>query len=258
MIAAPYRTPDALIDELGITQPGEIDIEAIAYHCGAIVKYRRLDGCAARIVGHGDKAIITIDPNSKPGRVRFSAGHELGHWMRDRGKAAHLCQKSDLRKWTFRQDPESLANHYAASLLMPTGMFRESARDRPMTFASVNALAGEYKTSKTATAIRLVELGSFPAMLICYTMKGRSWFHPGPDVPREFWPAKELPHQTEAFELLFGSGSETKPILADAGDWIDHRNSSQYSIHEHAIKIADDAILVMLWWKDEAQLVDLD
>ena len=46
------RSPESLIDELGITEPDEIDVEAIAYHCGALIQYRHLDGCAARIVGY--------------------------------------------------------------------------------------------------------------------------------------------------------------------------------------------------------------
>ena len=46
--------------------------------------------------------------------------------------------------------------------------------------------------------------------------------------------------------------------MADAADWVDHWSSHRYSIHEHSVKVASDTILVMLWWKDEAQLLELN
>jgi len=30
------KTPDQLLDELGITEPSQLKIEAIAYHCHAV------------------------------------------------------------------------------------------------------------------------------------------------------------------------------------------------------------------------------
>ena len=59
-----FRSPDALLQDLGITEPEELDIRAIAQHCGATIVYKRLEGCAARITGTEDRAIITLDSNS--------------------------------------------------------------------------------------------------------------------------------------------------------------------------------------------------
>src|SRR5689334_8721052 len=82
-----YRPALDLLKELGITQPNEIDIEAIAQHCEATVTYQALTGCEARIVGANDRAIITVNPSGVRGRERFSAAHELAHWLRDSGVA---------------------------------------------------------------------------------------------------------------------------------------------------------------------------
>jgi hypothetical protein len=236
--------------------PCEIDVEAIAYHCRAVVRYRKLDGCAARIIGHGDKAIISVDAHSRRERQRFSIGHELGHWMRDRGKAVYLCHDADIRSPWIHHGPEARANQFAANLLMPEFMFRPIARSHPMTFDTVNDLAKEFQTSRTATAIRLVEIGSYPAMLVCYGMGGRRWHIPGPDVPDVFWPHKELSHDTEAFTLLYGQPKQSQPVLADAASWIDHRSSSRYNIIEHSIRVGEE-VLVLLWWKDESQILTL-
>jgi hypothetical protein len=255
---SPYRPAETLLKELGITEPHEIDVEAIAYHCGAVVHYRPLGGCSARIIGRGDTAIISVEKNSPRGRQRFSVGHELGHWMRDRGKAIFLCQKTDLRSpWDYRRDPESLANEYAANLLMPDFMFKPAARGREMTLHTAGELAELFQTSRTATAIRLVQLGSYPAIVVCYDMKRRLWYSRGPDVPYFLRPHQELSPNTEAFDLLFGKTSHSRPMRVDAADWIDHSSSERYDICEHSVKIGDDMVFAMLWWKDESQIVDL-
>ena len=50
---------ERVLQELGISEPTEIDLEAIAFHLGACVRFRRLEGCEARIIGCNDTAIIT-------------------------------------------------------------------------------------------------------------------------------------------------------------------------------------------------------
>lgn len=88
MPAPIFRSADALLQDLGITEPDELDLRIIAQHCKATILFQPLEGCAARITGNEERAIITIDSNSRVERQRFSAGHELGHWMLDRGKVS--------------------------------------------------------------------------------------------------------------------------------------------------------------------------
>ena len=57
---------------LGIERPDQIDLEAIARECGALVKYRSLDRCEAMIVGSQRRAIITVNSHAIPTRRRFS------------------------------------------------------------------------------------------------------------------------------------------------------------------------------------------
>ena len=47
-------------------------------------------------MGSDDRAIITVIARSTPERRRFSAAHELGHWMRDRELVAQM-QRAGLR-----------------------------------------------------------------------------------------------------------------------------------------------------------------
>lgn len=55
-----YRTPSQILSDLGIQEPSDIDIEAIAEDCDATIRYRSLSGCTARIMGFNNRAIITI------------------------------------------------------------------------------------------------------------------------------------------------------------------------------------------------------
>ena len=252
-----YRSPETLLSELGITDPEEIELEAIAFYVGAIVTYKKLDGCAARIVGADQQAIISVQPGGSVGRRRFSIGHELGHWMRDRGKALHKCQKRDLRVPWDRSDPESLANAYAADLLMPHFMFKPRADGRDITFETVRSLREEFTTSWTATAIRLVQLSSFPSVVACYGMEGRRWFTPSPELHGRIWPVRELSHETHAFELLYGGASQVRPIEVSAQYWIQSRGAYRHTVWEHSIKVDSDSVLTLLWWKKPSQVQEL-
>lgn len=250
------RTADDILAELGIEAPGDIDVEAIAYHLGALVQYRKLDGCAARIIGNNDKAVITVDSFSNSGRRRFSVGHELGHWMMDRGTAAFMCNVDDLRAaWGFRQDPESRANRFAADLLMPSRLFIKEAGKRPVTFETADSLSEIFGTSRTATAIRLVELSPHAAMIACYGVAGRKWFSRGQDVPDYIWPREDLDYNTQAFSLLYGEDHETRPVLVNAGSWTNYRYADGYKVMEHSVKIGGE-VISLIWWKDRAMLAD--
>lgn len=254
-----YKHPEAILQELGIQTPSDIDIEAIAYCLGAQIKYQPLDRCAARIVGRGDQAIITVDSRTGRQRQRFSIGHEIGHWMRDRGRPGMLCKPRDFTKWGYeaRMNREALANNYASRLLLPKSMFTESARNKPMTFDTVEKLREEYGTSRTATAIRLVDLGSFPAMLVCHSKEKRLWYSKGPDLPEFLHPHRELRYETKAFELLHDPERVMRPTPMDADAWINLPNATGYSVYEHSALTYDNNVLSLIWWKDEAQIVDL-
>jgi len=253
-------TPDELMDELGITIPDEIDIEAIAFYCGATIRYRPLTGCAARIVGNGDSAIITVDSgSSNRERQRFSAAHELGHWMYDRGKISFSCQEAQfVEKW-FQHDPESRANKFAGDLLLPVSLFKPIASTfNAIDFDTVRSLAKVFTTSLTSTAIRLVEHGPFPAMLVCYSEAGRQWFVRGSDAPDQLWPPQKLESGAYAHGLLKGGSEREFKGQVSAEAWFAHPIAERYNIQEHSLRTSYGDVLSLLWWKDEQMLIDID
>lgn len=46
---------------LGVTRPSDIDLEAVAYSLGAVVKFRPMDGCEASSVRNGRRAVIAVN-----------------------------------------------------------------------------------------------------------------------------------------------------------------------------------------------------
>lgn len=253
-----YKSPSKLLHELGITGPEEIDVEAIAQYCGATVLYQPLSGCDARIVGYEDRAIIRVESSARRSRQRFSAAHELGHWMRDRRKIAFACEELDFAIEWASDNPERRANEFAADLLLPQEFFEPSAKDREITFTTAYDLAKDFQTSLTATAIRLVTLGSFPAVITCYGRHGRRWFRRSEDVPSAFWPRDDPGKETIAHTLLSGSAWTEGPTEVYASEWFDLEDAHRYGIVENSVKITSDLVLSLLWWKNERQLLDFD
>ncbi len=255
----PFKPPAAIIEELGITEPSDINIEAIAEYCGATIVYELLHGTEARILGAGDRAIITVNASSPRPRQRFSAGHELGHWMRDRGEVAFACpERVLLREWGD-DNPERRANRYAADLLMPRKVFQPLATALVPTFECARRLARDFETSLTATVIRLVELGRKPAIAIASERSGRKWFVRADVVPESLWPSERPGSGTMATKLLEGSMLDRFPDPRDipADEWIDHRDASKYVVREDSVLVSPDLVLTLLWWEDDSQLTGL-
>jgi hypothetical protein len=245
--------PESLLAQLGIRRPNDIDIEVIAQYCSATVTYEPLSGCEARILGLGHRAIITVNSKSNEPRQRFSAAHELAHWIHDRGKLASACTAAVISS-SWGSDREARAYEYACNLLLPKSMFVPRVKNREITFSTVDVISEEFKVSMTATAIRLVRYGPSPSMVICSSAYGREWFVASSEIERRLWPRKSPGENSTAFELLRGAEVLDQPRDIDADEWIDRDDADEYVVREHSRKINDGRVLTLLWWKDQRQI----
>ena len=241
--------PQALLKALHVIAPRDIDIEAIAQYCGATVTYGRLVGCEGRIIGHRNRAIITVDERATLSRRRFSAAHELGHWMKHRGKVALVCDNEQLvSKWDGR-DRESVANRYAAELLLPQYLFHPLLKDTPLTLETVRELAEQFSTSITATALRLVQLTDRPAALICASEQGRAWFELSHSAKAtQCWPRRSLPAESGAAAVLKRGEEPTGPRKVPATVWFGGNSLSIVSVVEDTVRITAALTLSLLTW----------
>ena len=253
-MASRFVTAADLLRSLGITEPVEIDICAIAQSKGVTVVEKRVTGCEARIVGYGEKALIVVNSESIPSRKRFSIAHELAHWMRDAGTISLGCNPEALIG-SRDADAETRANGYASDLLMPKFMFGPRAKGCPITFETASDLANVFQTSLTATSIRLIDYGSYPAVLVCSDAQGVRWFWRGAEVPRSFWP-QTAGRLTFASELLQGALAVQKTSGQVYSDqWFS--SVRLHSIHEDSRRISSELVLTLLWWNDEGPLIEI-
>jgi hypothetical protein len=253
-VTAPNAAEKLLI-ELGVSEPEDLDLDAIAWHAGVKVKYRCLDGCEARIVGHNDRAIVTVHDGLHERRRRFSVGHELGHWHYHRGRS-FICRAEDIGSERQNTPPEEReADHYAADLLLPWFLLRPLVRQsKSPSFELTKQLGELFKTSLTATAIRLVDANTFPILLICHTKEGRKWFKRAKDVPERWFPKKELDSDSYAFDVLFGSRGDHKPVKMGADAWFDRYDAERYELLEQTVRISDAEVLTMLLLQEDEML----
>jgi hypothetical protein len=248
---------EKLLMSLGIDDPKAIDLEAIAWCVGAEVRYAALESCEARIIGYGDRAIITVDRRHGPARTRFSIGHELGHWNHHRGRSS-VCRADDIGGHTRPMShPERIADSYGADLLLPPYLFQPAAAKlKRTTFAAVDHLAEQFQSSRTATAMRLVDLGPEPAIVVCHGVNGRKWFKRGPAVPDRWFPREELDAESNAFEVLHGSVERPQPMLIGGDAWFDRREAEQYEIYEQTVRGGGGDVLTILTFKTSRMLDD--
>lgn len=250
------RSASDLLRDLGVTEPHEIDVDAIALDREAQVIYRDLVGCEARLLGNGDHAIISVNRSSSRPRQRFSVAHELGHWMADRGRVSFLCAKEQMnggRSWSIR---ENGANAFAADLLMPEFMFRPCVAGREVTLDTAQEMAGLFTTSLRATALRLVQLGPKPSIIVVTAGGKRDWFRRGAEVPDAFWPHVDVQKGSGADRLLRTRERRTQPTSVRADLWIEVEGADNYEIVEHSVRVSETEVVTLLWWQDESQITD--
>lgn len=251
---------EELLTSLGIREPSEIDLEAIAFYCGAEVKEAPLTGCEAQIDGFNDQAIITINSNSSPERKRFSIGHELGHWKYHRGQS-FICRSDDIdnvNRDYSATDPEVVADIYSSDLILPNYLFEPLAKQAAhSSFDVVLKLKEDFSTSITATALKYIQHSNEPTMLVCHGQGGRIWFKRGKGVPAELFPNKELDHDGYAMDVLYKRSTQQRPNKIGADAWFSTRYADRYEVYEHSIPYVAGQILTMISWRDEEMFDEL-
>lgn len=239
---------EQLLQELGITEPEEIDLEVIAWHIGVTIKRRKLDGCEARIVGAGNKAIITVNSNSAFVRQQFSIGHEIGHWYHHKGESL-VCQSDEIGGQASESKTlERQADKFSSNLLLPSYILHPYlSQFNKLNFKTIKKTAKSFRTSIPATAISLVERGPWPAVLVCNGQSGRKWFIRNTKIPTHFFPKSELHYDSSAMDVLYGrEPDQATPKKIGANKWFNCRESYNKNIFEQSIKTMDGDVLSLL------------
>lgn len=254
----PYTHPERLLRSFGIERPKEIDLDAIAWELGAKIRSRRLHTCEARIVGRNGKAIITVDDRMPPTRQRFSIAHEIGHWCHHRGRCL-VCRPEDIGGTANRSasDPERVADEYASDLILPRYILAPLLQDvSRLTIKSLDEVAAEFGTSRTATLRKIVDLDRFPVMMVCSGRSRRKYFRASPSIPTSWFPRDEASPESSAFDLLFGTKREfPSPRTVPATAWFDRNEASGRLIQEQSFTLPGSEVMTILTFTDRKMLI---
>lgn len=249
------RHAEGLVQDLGITDPKDIDLDAIAHLLGVTVHYLPLKGCEALIVGSGQRAIVKINSGSSPERQRFSLGHELGHWHYHKGKMLY-CAQDDIEVDARRaRETELTADNYSASLLMPGHLFRPAlAAKKHITWKTIKELAGNFRCSPLATALRVVDLNVAPVMFVMLRGGCRAWFRGARDIHSRWFPQDSPDADSFAFELAFNPAKAAAgPRKVQATCWFDRRNADRLDLVEDSIRMGECVYSLLTLEGDEFQ-----
>ncbi|MGO7611079.1 ImmA/IrrE family metallo-endopeptidase [Rhizobium ruizarguesonis] len=242
-------SPESLLQSLGVAEPREIDIEAIAYYVGLQVKRRCLKCCEAMITGKGNKGIISVAPGGMPQRERFSIAHELGHWAMHRGETV-ACRSTDIGKFSKGNEVERAADQYAASLLMPWSLFKAECREhRRLDLKALKAVSAAFNTSQTATLIRMIDSDVYPtAIMISHGAGGKKWHRAARGIPGYWFPKADLHSESFAFDLLHNANATDQgfPRKIDADAWFDNWAAPKYQITEQSFRVPGEGVITIL------------
>jgi Zn-dependent peptidase ImmA (M78 family) len=235
----------------GVTRPDEIDLEAIAADQGLIVRRRALDGADARLVAVNDRGIITVNAAAHPKRQRFSIGHELGHWFRDRYNEGLIsCTKADASPANqMARTAESEANVFSADLILPPYLVRPVVGSRPPTIDLIVDVSDAFAASIPATAIRTVRMATCPAAVVVHSIAGREWWFENVAWPTgDFYISREVHHESPTMSLLYRAspGTKTRDQKERGDKWLVGKDAYRIEVHVQSIKRQENTVLTVI------------
>ena len=136
---------------------------------------------------------INTELGNRPGspKGRFTLAHELGHYFLPHHRLAlmrgtiqphgSINYLTDNKSWQLERE----ADRFASSLLMPENTFRNFIHGRKFDFHILRELADVFIVSLSAVALRFVDIGNYPIMVVYCVDKKIRWVQKSEDFP--FW-----------------------------------------------------------------------
>lgn len=128
-----------------------------------------------------DWYILYDETVSVPGRINFTLGHELGHYLLHRNELDEFkCAQGDLLDYDSpdSRQREKEANRFASYLLMPIDDFRCQVQGEKITADLLGHCADRYEVSFTAAALKWVEFTDEAALLVVARDDFICWSYP--------------------------------------------------------------------------------
>lgn len=239
--------PERLLWAHGVRKPEHLDLEAIAGARGAHVVYRKLDGCAARLVATSDRAVISVARDDNLGRRRFSLGHELAHWIQDSHRTSFKCSNADIGPQNAEtKSIEADANSFASQLILPDYLVWPWVTDRKRSLDLANAMGDEFQASLTASALKLLQRAEVPTAITCHDQRRLKWSRRSRNFSTDFYILNDLHQDTVAFEMAFGAAKGlSRPKRESASRWISGPGIYRMEVWSQSLTLPEGYVLTM-------------
>lgn len=244
------RRADLLLSQLQITEPSDIDIEAIAMTRGALVIDGGLSGAEARLTRSPKISFIRINSEIRePGRRRFAIAHELGHLLLQEQSQLALCSDKDLVPFYTNSPDELEASTFAGALLMPAKMFEPLCRTAMPSLGHVAQLAEQFQVTLTAAAMRYIQFCPHRCCLVASTGGKIRYHRKTEDFGYFIAPREDVSPATYAADFFKGERLSAGMQDVKATAWLEgKRIDSSKMIREESIAMPSyDSVLTLLW-----------
>ena len=168
-------------------------------------------GVSGMLIKAGDQFGIAYATHiDVEGFQRFSIAHELGHYLLPGHPESLFPEENGIHEsragFVSADKYERQADHFAAGLLMPRGLFTKEIDKRLSGFQAINELAELCKTSLTSTAIRYSKFTSEPMAVVLSEDARIDWCFISDElneIGRIDWPKKGqgLPRDSVTFDF---------------------------------------------------------
>jgi hypothetical protein len=170
---------DDIIKPLGLSMK-EVDSDGFD---GALV--RRSSGVGGRILVKRDIREQT--------RKRFTAAHEIGHYLLHKDSDSMSCGEKDIANWTnVEVNPEHEADEFASELLLPSAEMRSHIGTQWPSLQLISDLAREFDASLMATIRKYCEVATQSCAGVWVKGSRVRWFSPSPSFPHWIKVGEEL------------------------------------------------------------------
>jgi hypothetical protein len=244
------RQARALVDQYGITEPGHIVIEDLAFRQGLTIYEAPLEGMVAQLINPrwGRPKLVLSDRLVERDARRFTIAHELGHYVLQHPSRSLVELCDPLARGPERSPAyeELEANAFASELLMPERLVRPHCVGMPVSLAPALQIAHRFGVSVRAAAIRFTELTDAACAAVLSERGAVRWIVRSAAFRSSIPQGKPLDPRSIAW-AWFADGTTTaerREVPVDA--WIEPEPS--VSLLEHSlVSINRGTVLTMLW-----------
>lgn len=175
---------------------GALRFEDITKPLGLSMKEVDSDGFDGALVrrssGVGGRILVKRDIREQT-RKRFTAAHEIGHYLLHKDSDSMSCGAKDIANWTnVEVNPEHEADEFASELLLPSAEMRSHIGAQWPSLQLISDLACEFDASLMATIRKYCEVTTQSCAGVWVEGSRVRWFSPSQSFPHWIKVGEEL------------------------------------------------------------------